>query len=127
MVVNGSEDTLDLLRLAFTQAGLTPVTLHSRDLREGRVDFEQFVREHQPQVIVYDISFPYELHWQTFNDMRSRAVIRDIPIVLTTTNVARLRSITGTDTAIEIVDKPSELSVLLRAVCDAARIPQRQI
>ena len=50
-IVNTSPDTVDLLRDALERAGFLVVSCFTHDIREGRVDFEAFLRAHKPSVI----------------------------------------------------------------------------
>jgi DNA-binding response OmpR family regulator len=120
-VLNTSEDTTDLLRIVIEQAGYAVVTAFTHALRDGKVDFEGFMRQHRPKVIVYDIALPYEQNWRLFQHFRSRPACEGVRFVLTTTNAAQVQKVAGPDQHVhEIVGKPYDLDVLVRAVKDAA-------
>jgi DNA-binding response OmpR family regulator len=121
-VFNTSEDTTELLRVFFEQAGFVVVTAFTNMLRDGKVDYEAFMRQHQPKVIVYDIALPYEQNWRLFEHFRASPAARDVQFVLTTTNVAQVRKVAHTEQQIyEIVGKPYDLDLILRAVNEALR------
>jgi DNA-binding response OmpR family regulator len=121
-VINTSEDTTDLLRIAFEQAGFVVVTAFTHALRDSLIDFEAFIRQHRPNVIVYDVALPYEANWRLFLHLRATPACEHIPFVITTTNVAQVRKIVGDGPAMhEIVGKPYDLGVLTDAVRAAAR------
>src|SRR5688572_19607301 len=63
-VINSSEDTVDMLRTCLQQEGFTSVvTTHVTDIKRGREDIIGFLATHDPQVLVYDVSIPYEENW----------------------------------------------------------------
>jgi len=120
-IFNTSEDTTDLLRVVFEQAGFVVVTAFTNALRDGKVDLEAFMRQHRPKVIVYDIAIPYEQNWRLFEHFRSRPACQDAVFVVTTTNVQHVHKIAGRQTIYEIVGKPYDLDLIVRAVKEAAR------
>ena len=116
-VFNTSEDTTDLLRFVLEHAGFTVVTAYTPTLRDGRVDFSAFMHEHQPAVIVYDVSIPYEQNWRLFEHFRDSPACQDVGFVVTTTNVQQLRKVAGPcPELIEIIGKPYDLDAVVRAV-----------
>jgi DNA-binding response OmpR family regulator len=116
-VFNTSEDTTDLLRFVLEQAGFVVVTAFTNRLRDGVTDFESFMRQHQPTVIVYDVAIPYEPNWRLFQHFRDSPACRGVGFVLTTTNVQQLRTVSGPCEELhEIIGKPYDLDEMVRAV-----------
>lgn len=121
-IFNTSEDTTDLLRTVLERAGFVIVTIMTNQLRDGKVDFHQFMKEHQPKVIVYDVAIPYEQNWALFQHFRTRPAAKGAQFVVTTTNAAHVTEIAGKDQhLIEIVGRPFDLDQVVRAVKEAAR------
>ena len=118
-VFNTSEDTTDLLRIAFENAGFVVVTAFTRNLRDGKLDLEAFMRQHQPRVIVYDIAVPYEQNWRLYEHLRSAPACQGVSFVLTTTNVRHVRQLAGSEELHEIVGKPYDLDEIIGAVRQA--------
>jgi len=123
-VFNTSEDTTDLLRFVLEHAGLVVVTAFTNMLRDGRIDFAAFMREHRPEVIVYDVAIPYEPNWRLYEHFRDSPACEDVSFVVTTTNVGQLRKIAGQQQELhEIIGKPYDLDEVVRAVMTRLRRP----
>lgn len=119
---NTSPDLVDLVRRALEPAGIVVVTALTYEIREGVVDVEAFLRQHDPDVILYDIAPPYDANWQLFQHIRRMDAMQDRHIVLTSVNRHQVESLVGRDeTVYEIVGKPYDLDLLVRAVKEAAR------
>jgi DNA-binding response OmpR family regulator len=122
-VFNSSEDTTDMLRELFEHDGFVVVTAFTHALRDGETDLEGLMRQYAPQVIVYDIALPYEENWRLYQKIRSSPACRDVPFVLTSTNVAQVEKVSSGEPLIEIVGKPYDLDELLQRVRLAAHVP----
>jgi CheY-like chemotaxis protein len=120
-VFNTSEDTTDLLRLVLEQAGFVVVTAFTNFLRDGKIDFESFMRQHRPRVIVYDVAIPYEQNWRLFEHFRRSPACQGVEFVVTTTNAAQVEQVADGQPVYEIVGKPYDLDQLVRAVKEASR------
>jgi CheY-like chemotaxis protein len=121
-VFNTNDDVVELLRLWLEQAGFVVVSAHVDAIKRGEVDLAQFVTQHRPSVIVYDIPPPYDRQWAFLAHLRQH-VLQDRTFVLTTTNERRLREIVHTDEDVhEIIGKPYDLDVILNAVRNATSV-----
>jgi len=121
-IFNASEDTVDMLTVFFQQRGYRAVgePWPARNPL-GAEAVSAFVARHRPDVIVFDISFPYDHNWQRCREFYEVHHTRDIPVVLTTTNGEALTEIVGPTPAMEIVGKPYDLQQLAEAVERALR------
>lgn len=126
-VFNTSEDTTEMLRHALEHAGFLVVTAMTNRLRDSEVDFEAFMRQHRPAVIVYDIALPYKPNWQLFEHFRESPACRGVQFVITSTNAERAREAaaesrisSARENIHEIVGKPYDLLALVELVRDAA-------
>ena len=116
-VINSSEDTTEMLRECLQQHGFTSVvTGHVTDIKRGRTDFVEFLTTHDPQVLIYDISPPYEENWSFLNLLISSDEMRGRRVVVTTTNKGVLDELVGHTDAIEIHGKPYDLEIIVSAV-----------
>ena len=118
-VINSTPDVVDMLRIVLQDAGFVVVTAFTHDIRDGRVELDQFMA-HRPSVVVYDVAPPYQANWKLFQHIRRLEAMRDCVFVLTSTNVARIREMIQTgDPVYEIVDTPYDLDRLVEAVRNA--------
>lgn len=115
-IFNTSEDTIDLLRIVFENAGFVVVTAFTNLLRDGKIDLETFMRQHQPRVIVYDIAIPYDHNWRLYEHLRGAPACSGVAFVLTTTNIKHVRQLAGSAELHEIVGKPYDLNQIVDAV-----------
>jgi CheY-like chemotaxis protein len=88
-------------------------------LRDGKVELEAFMRQHQPRVIVYDIAIPYEQNWRLFEHIRETPACAGVSFVVTTTNIRHVQQLAGRQEGHEIVGKPYDLDVIVGAVRQA--------
>jgi CheY-like chemotaxis protein len=103
--------------MLFEQSGFLVVTGLTYEIRDGRMNLEAFIRQHRPDVIVYDIAPPYDRNWALFQHLRAAEAIRTIPVVLTTTNEQSVRAFVSDVPEIhELVGKPYDLDQILQAV-----------
>jgi CheY-like chemotaxis protein len=115
-VFNSSQDTIDMLRELFEHHGMVVVTTYTNQLRDAETDLEALMRQHHPDVIVYDISPPYEPNWRLMQHIRAAPVCAGVPFVLTTTNAVQVKKIASTsDEILEIIGKPYDLGQVLEA------------
>src|ERR1700736_2347800 len=116
---NASDDTIDMIQALLTASGgaQSLVWCHFADLKKGVVDFKKYLNKHNPEVVIFDISPPYDENWQFFKTMRDADVMRGRGSVLTTTNKNRLDEVLGTDShALEVVGMPKDLHLIQMAI-----------
>lgn len=121
-VLNTSTDLVDLLRQSLERAGLVAVSAHPDDMRRGQTSLVEFVSEHDPDVIVYDVAPPYEQSWRFLEHIRQTPQMARRKFVITSANIDRVREVVGADERVfEIVGKPYDLHDLTEAVRQAVR------
>jgi len=67
-------------------------------------------------VIVYDVSFPFRKHWQMLQYLRSLPALRNVPVVVTTSEPRELFRATGCTSAIEVFTRPDDVSEFRHAL-----------
>jgi CheY-like chemotaxis protein len=119
-IINSNDDVVEMLRLAFEQAGLVVVSAHSDKIRWGKTSLADFVREHSPSVILYDLVPPYDVSYRFVEHLRQTDLLRDARFVLTSTNPARARELTGTSEEVhEVLGKPYDIDEITQSVVKA--------
>jgi DNA-binding response OmpR family regulator len=100
-----------MLTMMLTQRGYRAVSGAVDRVKSGELDLIAFIEGEQPDAIIWDIAPPYDRNWSLFRLVRAAV---SCPIVVTTTNQARLAEIIGPDNnAIELVGKPYDLELIV--------------
>lgn len=121
-IVNTSPDAVDMLRHALENAGFVVVTCFTHDIRDGRLDFEAFLRTHRPRVISYDLAPPYVKNFRLYQHVRGLEAVRDCQFVVTAMNVSHAQKLVGNDEKVyEVVDRAEDLDQWIAAVKQASR------
>ena len=119
-VFNASEDTVAFVSLFFEGKGFHVVSQSWPAYDPLRADVaDAFVSKHGADVVIFDVSLPYEENWQHFEAFKKLLDRRKVPVILTTTNKRALSEMIGTTDAVEIVGKPLDLDQLASAVRNA--------
>ncbi len=118
-IFNSNPEVLELLREAMQSIGHAAVIAHVDDLKRGRIDMIQFVAEHQPDCIIYDVGPPYDTNWTFLRLMMSSKAMQGRAFVVTTTNKRVLEELIGPSDVVELVGKPYDLEQICLAVTRA--------
>jgi DNA-binding NtrC family response regulator len=122
-VINSTTDIVDILRVALEQAGLVVVTAMTNEVRDGEVDVDRFISQHDPRVIVYDVAPPYDANWHLFQHVASMPVMQGRQFVITSTNSRQLERIAAPQQHVyEIVGKSEDVGRIVQAVKEALRV-----
>jgi CheY-like chemotaxis protein len=79
-------------------------------------ELEALLLKVRPDAVVYDVSYPFAENWRQLEQLKSRSALRDIPIVLTTSEARELARRVGVSNAIEMFTRPSDLAAFQTAV-----------
>jgi DNA-binding response OmpR family regulator len=116
---NASDDTIDMVQKLLTDSGSdqTLIWCHFADLKKGIVNFGKYMDRHNPEVVIFDLSPPYDENWKYFKTMRDAATMKGRGVVLTTTNKNRLDEVLGEDSrALEVVGRSKDLQQIDAAI-----------
>ena len=116
---NASDDTIDMVQrlLAASGGDQTLIWCHFTDLKKGIVDFGKYMDKHNPEVVIFDLSPPYDENWRFFKTMRDAKTMEGRGVVLTTTNKNRLDEVLGEDShALEVVGRTLDLQQIDAAI-----------
>jgi len=115
LVLNTNIDTVEMLRTALDQAGFLVTSAFVDELARGETELEPMLRMHPPAAVLFDVALPYDRMWGFMEQLQQQPLLRDLPFVITTTNVRRLREIVkdAGDDVIEIVGKPYDLQLVV--------------
>lgn len=106
-----------MLRIVLEHAGFVVMGLYTHEARDGKIDVESLMRQHDPDVIIYDLAPPYEKNWREFQHMCQMPALANRKFVLTTTNEKRVREATENPPEMfEIVGKPYDLGRIVDQV-----------
>jgi CheY-like chemotaxis protein len=121
-VLYSNDDLVELLRDLLEQAGFVTVTGHVDEVRRGKLDLVNFVKQHEPDVIVYDLVPPYDRSWNYLKLLQESEPLRGRPFVLTSVNAGRATEVVGkSEMVYEIVGKPFDLDQVVTAVKEASK------
>jgi DNA-binding NtrC family response regulator len=122
-ILNSNDDVVELLRTAVEQAGLVAVSAHVDAIKRGDATLGEFVQEHDPDVIIYDLVPPYDRSWRFLAHLRETSM-RGRRFVITSTNPKRAAELAETSEDIfEIIGKPYDIDKIVDAVRQAAGPP----
>jgi CheY-like chemotaxis protein len=122
-IINSNDDLVALLRETLEDEGFMVVTTHIRHIKSGKEDLPRFLKQHDPDVIVYDLAPPYCENWRFLGLLRETFGSRGL--VLTTVNRKALEKSVGRIDVHELEGRRSDLSRVVRAVLDEVKTRKR--
>jgi DNA-binding response OmpR family regulator len=119
VLFEASEDTVEMMQALLTEAGASQSLRRCplADLKRGITDFRKYLDQHNPEVVIVDLSPPYDENWAFFTTMREDAAMEGRGIVLTTTSKQRLDEVIGEDShAFEVVGRHLDHALILEEI-----------
>src|ERR1700730_324488 len=115
---NASDDTVEMVQRMLAASGIQCLGgAHFAALKTGKIDFARYLATHNPQVVIVDLSPPYDENWAFFKTMRDSDAMQGRGLVLTTTNKMRLDEVLGDNSfALEIVGRTADLAQINAAI-----------
>ena len=115
-IINTSTEIRDLLTQVFEEEGFRVISAFAPEIKQGRPEIEDFLRQHTPRAVIYDIAIPYEENWRFFKTIEESEAGRLTRFVLTSINKRALEGLVGPTPTLEIIGKPFDLDRLIEAV-----------
>jgi DNA-binding response OmpR family regulator len=120
LVLNNSDDMLELVAGHLEKRGCLVTTAHIGPIRHGDSDGARLVEAMDPDVVVFDVSAPFEANWKVAVDLQTDARVR-APFVFSTTNRGAFYNFIGRNAVIELIGTPVDLDDLYNDVVRASR------
>jgi CheY-like chemotaxis protein len=120
-IINNSEDLIRLLSEMLRGAGYQVVSARLVDARAGRVNLVDFLREHDPDAVIFDLALPYGVNGATLAALKKDGLLHDDSLILTTPNRRAVETLLRIPDAYEITGVPEELAPLVDLVHEAVR------
>ncbi len=116
-VLNSNDDIVELFRMVLEHDGCIVVSAHVDAIRRGEQSLADFLEEHDPQLIIYDLTPPYERSWRFLEHLRESPHVTHRRFLITSTNAQRAKEIVGNaEHVYEIVGKPYDIDIIRSAV-----------
>lgn len=109
LLLNSQADTITLLTDWFGALGASVHHLRGLDLCHHIGESRQLLNTIRPDVVLFDLSIPYEQNWLCFKYLSEIALFGATPMMLTTTNRRAVDEIVGPTDAFELVGTPHDL------------------
>ena len=115
-ILNGTAEILETLEEYLRTEGFTTITAIVTEFKKGKEDFVQFIEDHNPTIILYDIPPPYDQNLTFLRLLTDTHSMDERCVIITTTNKVQLEKITGEKSALEIVGKPYDMDILIKTL-----------
>ena len=115
-IMDSDEDIVNTLREFLEQEGFRTAIAHVPLIKRGEQDLLEFLADHDPVVVIYDIAPPYAPNWTFFRLIHNLKAMDRRHIVLTTTNRQALEAVAREIEAHDLIEKPYDLDAVLQAI-----------
>ena len=117
-ILDSDPDTMEMLQMALESEGFVVAIGNLHDFRAHEQDLLAFLERIRPDVILYDLSPPYEENWAFLQRVRELPTFARSALVITTSNERAVRRFVSLP-VVEIFGKPYDLDALIRAMRQA--------
>jgi CheY-like chemotaxis protein len=113
IIINNNFELIQLLDELLTSEGFETRTFQTFDLKTGKVNLQDILKEFKPVVVLYDVAIPYEENYMFFEKIKETvsSELKNTRVILTTTNKDALEEIVGKTNAIEVWGKPFDFDL----------------
>ena len=115
LVVNNSRALLDSLSEVLEAEGYEAHGVRCADLLAGRHSPREVLARLRPQLVLFDVSFPYELCWSAYRHLAPALAEARVPVQFVTAVRLGAEPYTGPD-VLAFMFQPQQLAALLRRV-----------
>lgn len=123
-ILNNIEDLVRMFVEILRGAGYEVVSAMLADARRGKLDLVAFLKEHDPRVVIYDVSFPYAVNWTQLEGLRDRGALAGRGVLVTTPNRRAMEDLLKVSDVLEIIGKPEDYSRLVEEVGKLVKEPR---
>lgn len=123
-ILNNIEDLVRMFSEILRGAGYRVVTAMLADARREKQDLVAFLKEHDPRVVIYDVSFPYAVNWTMLEGLRDRGALVGRGVLVTTPNRQAMQDLLRVSDVLEITGRPEEYSKLVEEVGNLIKEPR---
>lgn len=115
-ILNGNLEVTEVLEESLQNEGFKTVSALVSAVSQGKEGVFNFMKKYNPAVIIYDVPPPYESNINLLNFVKVTSGLDSECIIITSTNSKALKKVEGIDPAVEIIEKPYDLNLLIKKV-----------
>lgn len=115
-IINSTVDIVDIFTDCLEAEGFNCAGGLIPEFKRGHRDFVQFMTDHDPALIIWDLAPPYEQNVVFLRMVQNLKIMENRRWIFTTTNKEALKKFTSDIAAYEIIGKPMDIEVLIEAV-----------
>lgn len=123
-ILNNIEDLVRMFMEILQGAGYDVVSAMLADARRGKQDLVAFLKEHDPRVVIYDVSFPYAVNWTQLVGLRDRGALAGRGVLVTTPNRRAMEDLLQVSDVLEVIGRPEDYARLVEEVGKLVKEPR---
>lgn len=120
-VINSNADLVRIVREMLEDEGFSVATIHISQIKQGQESLLQFLADHEPAVVIYDIAPPYSENWRFLQLLQQVPQFAERGLIVTTVNKHAMEAEVGANGAFEIVGTRDNFAPVMSAVNDALK------